>query len=984
MGISVGLVNKTTHKTTLATNIQKSVMNIGSLVQINDSAVPGLGGRKAQTTTLVIQAQADTDYLLTDKSGQLPGKVKVSRAGSDLWIYTDPDKDEPDIIIKDYYLYKGDILAETTNGAMVMYQSESGVAADSLSSSSSAVLTQSDTTGNTISWESGIPEVDAGWLLLGALGIGGGVALANHSSGGDKGKSGSDDDKSPGKAPDVPKVELNNRHGLSGKGTEGSTVIILDDHGKQIATTKVDKNGNWSIATNPLKEGETGKIYAKGENGLESKHEDITGGNQTAPEQPVVTQNDEFTLAGTVTKGYSVLVTWRDDKGAHTEVATVNPDGTWFIKKPLPDGALIEIVSKEPVSGNLSDPISINVGQNAPPLGPTVEENGIALSGTGPAGSKIMILDAAGKLIASTMTDSSGKWHFADNPFAAGESGTIYVVNNAGRESAKQAITGGTAAPLPEPVITTNNSKGMSGKATPGSTITLKDAQGDVIGTTKTNDKGEWKFDKNPLVDGQKGTITASADGSADSHSKEFDSGDRIPPRDPVITENNSSHLSGTGEPGTGIIFKNAGNQIIGKARVDKDGNWSIEPNPYTAGSKGVMLGKDAAGNVTGDIAVESGIKLPPSSPEITENSGGKLAGLGEAESYILIKDKKGNLLQKVEVKADGTWVAEPNPFKTGETGTISSADKQGNEGDKITVTGGHSPAKAAVLTLEADTGVSDHDNITSNNRMTVKDMTEMKRWEYSTDGGKTWSKGSQTSFTIKDGTYDAHQVQVRYFDNDGNASQVAKYDKLVIDTLAPAAPGQTFNGGKIVLTGLENDASWEYSVDDGKSWLKGHGDSFTLNDGDYSRGTIQVKQTDPAGNISKISGNSDTISVSGKTLLSADDDNGHAFSSPADMDGLMIKALLMSEQHPQDEKGEQDPAADIVSLSVSQLLTSGPQHDDISTLLASFSSETPATRAENETSHDSMQLSYALQAECMAAPVADFTGVLTEQLPLY
>ncbi|MCG6396500.1 hypothetical protein K6U71_19045, partial [Vibrio alginolyticus] len=60
-------------------------MNIGSLVQINDSAVPGLGGRKAQTTTLVIQAQADTDYLLTDKSGQLPGKVKVSRAGSDLW-----------------------------------------------------------------------------------------------------------------------------------------------------------------------------------------------------------------------------------------------------------------------------------------------------------------------------------------------------------------------------------------------------------------------------------------------------------------------------------------------------------------------------------------------------------------------------------------------------------------------------------------------------------------------------------------------------------------------------------------------------------------------------------------------------------------------------------------------------------------------------------------------------------------------------------
>ncbi|HCT6471292.1 TPA: hypothetical protein OT496_003619, partial [Morganella morganii] len=49
------------------------------------------------------------------------------------------------------------------------------------------------------------------------------------------------------------------------------------------------------------------------------------------------------------------------------------------------------------------------------------------------------------------------------------------------------------------------------------------------------------------------------------------------------------------------------------------------------------------------------------------------------------------------------------------------------------------------------------------------------------------------------------------------------------------------------------------------------------------------------------------------------------------------------------------------------------PQHDDISTLLASFSSETPVTSAESEICHDSMQLSYALQAECMAALVADF-----------
>ena len=988
MTIYVGLVNKTTHKTTLATNISKSVMNIGTgdkpLVQINDSVVPGLGGRKAQAATLVIQAQADTDYLLTDEgTGQLPDSINVSRAGSDLWIYTDPDKDEPDIIIKDYYLYKGDILAETTNGGAVIYQAESGLSADSLSSSSTVTLTQAEAAGDNFSWESGIPEVDAGWLLLGALGVGGGIALARNRGGSSGGSGNSDSDDNAGKAPDAPKVDYNNARGLTGTGTAGSTIIVLDSRGKQVATTKVDKDGNWAInGANPLKEGEAGKIYAKGENGTESAHQDITGGKQSLPDVPVITQNDEFTMTGTVEKGCSVRVIVNYAGKPVTINATVKPDGTWFIKDPLPDGALVEVIARDP-AGNDSASVSIRVGDNALPLGPSVQENGESLSGIGPENSKIIIMDANGKLIASTMSDATGKWHFASNPFAKGESGTIHVINNAGRESAKQILTGHGDAALPSPVIDTNNSKGLSGKATPGSTITLKDAQGEVIGTTKTNEKGEWKFDKNPLGDGQKGTITASEEGSANSKSTEFDSGDHTPPENPVITENNSTHLSGTGEPGTGIIFKDDNKKIIGKARVDEDGNWKIEPNPFTENSKGTMVGKDPAGNVTGDIAVESGARLPPSSPEIKENSVLKLSGTGDADSYILIRDKKGNLLQKVEVKADGTWVAEPNPFKSGETGTLSSTDKQGNEGAKMTVTGGHTPSKGAVLSLEADTGISDHDNITANGKIIVKEMTDAKRWEYSADGGKTWSKGSQTTFTLKDGTYDAHQVQVRYFDDNGNASQVSKFDKVIIDTVAPSAPGQTLNSGKIILTGLEKDAGWEYSVDGGKSWLKGQGDNFALAHGDYARGTIQVRQTDAAGNTSKIAGNSDDITISGKAVALADDSTVQDFHLSAEPDGLIGKALLISEQNQTESRQDDAPPADAVSLSFAELLTAGMSHNDISSLLIQQTTLSAGHAEQPDDDNSAAHKPYLLQIESLSVPM-DTETLLTEHLPLY
>ena len=102
------------------------------------------------------------------------------------------------------------------------------------------------------------------------------------------------------------------------------------------------------------------------------------------------------------------------------------------------------------------------------------------------------------------------------------------------------------------------------------------------------------------------------------------------------------------------------------------------------------------------------------------------------------------------------------------------------------------------------------------------------------------------------------------YFVEYGGLPTYSNELSVTIDATAPIAPilalasdagisnsdGIT-NNGTVNVTGLEAGASWQYSTDSGSSWLAGTGTSFVLSSGSYSAGSIQVRQSDVAGNTS-------------------------------------------------------------------------------------------------------------------------------------
>jgi VCBS repeat-containing protein len=55
---------------------------------------------------------------------------------------------------------------------------------------------------------------------------------------------------------------------------------------------------------------------------------------------------------------------------------------------------------------------------------------------------------------------------------------------------------------------------------------------------------------------------------------------------------------------------------------------------------------------------------------------------------------------------------------------------------------------------------------------------------------------------------------------------------------------------GTVTVGALEVGATWEYSIDNGSTWLAGSGTSFTLAAGTYAAGSVQMRETDLAGNV--------------------------------------------------------------------------------------------------------------------------------------
>ncbi|WP_035374650.1 Ig-like domain-containing protein, partial [Acinetobacter gerneri] len=310
---------------------------------------------------------------------------------------------------------------------------------------------------------------------------------------------------------------------------------------------------------------------------------------------------------------------------------------------------------------------------------PEITENGASLSGTGEAGSTIIVTDVDGNT-STTVVDENGHWTFPENPLTEGEVGSIEAIDTNGNESGQAPVVGGDQhVDVPE---ITENGTSLSGTGEAGSTISVTDADGNTS-TTVVDENGHWTFPENPLTEGEVGSIEAIDTNGNESGQAPVVGGDQHVDV-PEITENGTS-LSGTGEAGSTIIVTDADGNTSTTV-VDENGHWTFPENPLTEGELGTIEAIDTNGNESGEVELIGGDQHVDI-PEITEN-GTSLSGTGEAGSTIIVTDADGNTSTTV-VDENGNWTFPENPLTEGEVGSIEAIDTNGNESGEVELIGG-------------------------------------------------------------------------------------------------------------------------------------------------------------------------------------------------------------------------------------------------------------------------------------------------------
>ncbi|MGA9046833.1 Ig-like domain-containing protein [Sulfuricurvum sp.] len=162
------------------------------------------------------------------------------------------------------------------------------------------------------------------------------------------------------------------------------------------------------------------------------------------------------------------------------------------------------------------------------------------------------------------------------------------------------------------------------------------------------------------------------------------------------------------------------------------------------------------------------------SADDIVVTNGTKGAFSGSGSSYTLVVTPTTGLVGDVSVSVPA----------------VNQVDGAGNTGTLVTVTQtvDMSAPAAPTLALATDSGIDGNDNITNVSTVNVGGLEPLATWEYSLNGGSTWTAGSGTTFTLANNTvYAINAIQVRQTDAAGNISTIgSNAEAITIDTKAP------------------------------------------------------------------------------------------------------------------------------------------------------------------------------------------------------
>ena len=667
----------------------------------------------------------------------------------------------------------------------------------------------------------------AGILAAGALAGGGGGGGGGHHH--------------KGQQIATPVVSSNNAEGITGTGTPGWEIVLTKPDNTTEVTT-VDEDGKWSFNQNgnPLAHGETGKIIARDPQNNDKVSKEVeTVADHQPPETPVVEMNNSNGISGTAEPNSTITITNSDGEEVGEVITDAN--GNWHIEpNPLADGEEGHFTATD-AAGNTSG-VTNHIADTVAPDAPIVHRNNASgISGKAEAHSKVVVTNSKGEVVGDAIADDQGNWYIDSNQLDNNEEGHFTATDKAGNISEVTDDIADVVAP-DAPIVEQNNANGISGTAEPNSRVTITNSKGEVVAIVVVDAEGKWHIDYNPLADGETGHFTAT-DKAGNTSEVTNHIADTVAPDAPIVHRNNASGISGTAEPNSKVTVTNSQGQVIGSVITDAEGKWHIEPNPLANNQEGYFTATDNAGNIS-QVTNHIADTVAPVAPIVEQNNASGISGTGEPHSIVTITNEDGNVLNIVEVDAEGNWHLEPNPLSDGGKGHFIATDKAGNE-SLLTVDIADTVVLAPEVNLNNANQISGTAEPNSKVTITKDDGTVLAVVDVDANGNwhiepNPLAHGEKGHFTV--------------IDKAGNISAVTD---SIADTVAPNAPiveknnasgisGTAEPHSTVTIAKADGTVLEKVEVDAEGKW---HIDSNPLANDEAGRFTA----TDKAGNTSEV-----------------------------------------------------------------------------------------------------------------------------------
>ena len=285
------------------------------------------------------------------------------------------------------------------------------------------------------------------------------------------------------------------------------------------------------------------------------------------------------------------------------------------------------------------------------------------------------------------------------------------------------------------------NPLNVSGTADPGSTVTVKDAQGNTLCTTLVPRTGAWTCPATITAEGPTTisvTVTDAAGNVSDPTTIRV-TVDNTAPAAPIVTNPtprstvnaNPLTINGTAEPGSTVTVADGQGNTLCQATADSMGSWSCQASIKDNGAAQlVVTTTDAAGNVSSKTTVPVTVNnATPATPAIDRTDGTTISGQVDPGSTVTVFDQNGNPVAgcvNIVPDAQGNFSCTPTtPLSANAQIQIVATDKNGTKsapaiaqlvtlviqfkyptlslGETQTVTGsGFAPGEAVHLTVES------------------------------------------------------------------------------------------------------------------------------------------------------------------------------------------------------------------------------------------------------------------------------------------